>query len=90
MLLSMTISSEEGPKVHLCGSSPSYLFSYFKAIWKNNKQLKDLYLVFKGRKGAFYTGLELVCALLLEGSKVEGRPHTSCRVHVSGPLVCPL
>lgn len=86
----MTTSSEEGPKVCLCGSSPSDLFSYFKVIWKKNKQLKDLYLVFRARKGDFYTGLELFCASFLEGSKVEGRPHTGCRVAVSGPLVCPL
>ncbi|KAM6266848.1 cilia- and flagella-associated protein 299 isoform 1-T1 [Spheniscus humboldti] len=53
-LLSMTISSEEGPKVHLCGSSPSDLLSYFEVTWKKNKQLKDLYLVFRGRKGGIF------------------------------------
>ncbi|XP_029862606.1 cilia- and flagella-associated protein 299 isoform X1 [Aquila chrysaetos chrysaetos] len=89
-LLSMTISSEEGPEVHLCDSSPSDLFSYFKVIGKKNKQLRDLYLVFRVRKGDFHTGLELVCASFLDGSKVEGRSRTGCRVYVSGPLVCPL
>lgn len=74
LLLFMTVSSEAGPRLYLCGSSPSDFFSYFKVFWKKNKQLKDLYLVFSDKKGDFYTGLELVCASLLE---VSGRktPH---------------
>lgn len=55
MWLSTTISSEEDPKVPF---PPNDSFSYFKVIWKKNKQFKkkknkDLYLVFRGRKGIF-------------------------------------